>query len=396
MMTSVFIALAVCSAPFGSEPDGAPSPLEIRQSVERSLKFLEKSGTDWWTQHKCASCHHVPMSIWSLSEGKRHGFVVSDESLDKLRAGAVASYADHPKLRPVGQDGGEKSLSLNTVYLTQAATSAGKLDEAATEALKKFTVHLLDWQDADGSWKSSSNLPPVGDFTEVRTMQVLLAIAAALDKGLVDTARWTAARDKALAWLGGHKFDDLNQTLNLQLLVARRFGKPEDVAALVKQLVGQQEADGGWSQTRLPSGELKEYEDEKPTAAAAESKDGSKGSNGQGNAAPGKEPPAATAQAAAVAKTTARPSDALATGQTLYALMLSGVDAQTPAIQRAQAYLIRTQKPDGSWLVPIRSQKNSGRALSHFGTGWAAMGLMQTLSGPAEKADAASLSASSN
>ena len=75
------------------------------------------------------------------------------------------------------------SVSLNTIYLTQAVTSAAQLDETTAEALKKFTVHLLDAQDADGSWKSSATLPPVGDVTEVRTMQVLLAISAGARKG---------------------------------------------------------------------------------------------------------------------------------------------------------------------------------------------------------------------
>jgi hypothetical protein len=69
----------------------------------------------------------------------------------------------------------------------------------------------------------------------------------------------------------------------------------------------------------------------------------------------------------------------MATGQTLYALTVARIEPQHPAIRRGQAFLVRTQTEDGSWLVPIRSQKNSGRALSHFGTGWAALGLMHTL-----------------
>jgi hypothetical protein len=82
----------------------------------------------------------------------------------------------------------------------------------------------------------------------------------------------------------------------------------------------------------------------------------------------------------------------MATGQTLYALSMAGLDPQHPGLQSALAYLIRTQTKDGSWRVPIRSQKNSGTALSHYGTGWAALGLMQTLAAPVgqkEKAAAA-------
>jgi hypothetical protein len=41
--------------------------------------------------------------------------------------------------------------------------------------------------------------------------------------------------------------------------------------------------------------------------------------------------------------------------------------------------LTRTQTKDGSWTVPIRAQKNTGKAISHFGSGWAAIGLLHTL-----------------
>jgi len=329
--------------------DKAPSPDQIRKTIESSLTFLEKSGTAWWTGNKCASCHHVPISIWSLNEAKRQGFTINEKALDQLRDGAVSSYANHPKLRPVGQDGEEKgsSVSMNTVYLTLAALTADRVNETMAEAIKKSTVHLLNAQDGDGSWKSSATLPPVGDITEVRTMLVLLALASAQDKGLIETARWESARDNALAWLSKHSFLDENQSLNLRLLVAKRFGKADEVQALTKQLLQQQESDGGWSQTKEGPGAIKDYDGKKTEPATA--------------------------------KVEKRPSDAMATGQTIYALMVAGLDPQEPELQRAQAYLIRTQTKDGSWKVPIRSQKNSGTALSHYGTGWATLGLMQTL-----------------
>jgi hypothetical protein len=334
-----------------SEPEAvpAPTPAQVRQAVERSLVFLEKSGTGWWKTNKCASCHHVPISIWSLNEGKKRGFVVDDKALDQLRSWAVTSYADHPKLRPVGQDGEDKgsSVSMNTIYLTLAASPDPTMDEKTAAALKKFSAHLLAGQDADGSWKSPAKLPPVGDITEVRTMQVLLTLATAQERGLIETPSWNSARDKAMKWLSGNKFVDQNQSLNLRVLVAQRFGKPAEVQGLVKTLLARQETDGGWSQTRENASEaIKDYDGKKTGAPAKNGK---------------------------------RPSDAMATGQSLYALASAGLSPQEGAIQRGQTFLIRTQTEDGSWRVPIRSQKNSGTALSHYGTGWAALGLMQTM-----------------
>jgi hypothetical protein len=56
--------------------------------------------------------------------------------------------------------------------------------------VKKFTAHLIAKQEADGSWKAKGNLPPVEDITEVRTMQALLVLALAKEKGWV-SGNWT-------------------------------------------------------------------------------------------------------------------------------------------------------------------------------------------------------------
>jgi len=155
-------------------------------------------------------------------------------------------------------------------------------------------------------------------------MQALLVLSSVEQKGLAGDG-WADSRDRALAWLRKNKPADSNQALTLQTLLAQRFGKPEDVPPLVKQLLEKQNADGGWSQ-------LKD-----------------------------------------------RPGDALATGQTLYVLALTGADAQQPAIQRGQAFLTRTQLKDGSWWVPSRDKGRKGVAISHYGSGWATLGLIRTM-----------------
>ena len=85
-------------------------------------------------------------------------------------------------------------------------------------------------------------------------------------------------------------------------------------------------------------------------------------------------------------------TDAYATGQALVALIESGaLHTADAAFQRGIAYLLRTQMPDGSWLVRTRSSpfqplKESGfphgrhQWISAAGTSWAAMAL--TLSQP--------------
>ncbi len=336
------LTLAIADGPAGDAP---PAREQLHQAVERSLVFLEKSAADWMhgnnqvgmdqgrpvlvkgPQAACASCHHVPMTVWCMTEARNHGFKVNEKSLDEFRHWSLTPYLKHPDLQPFAQDkfGGAKT-SLNTIYLSESLFAAKEPDEQATAALKRFAAHLLSKQEADGSWKSGRTgyEPPIGDTSEVLTMQAVLVLSAAQQRGLAGDG-WADSRDRALAWLRKNKPGDSNQALTLQTQLAQRFGKSEDVPPLVKELVGQQHTDGGWSQ-------LKD-----------------------------------------------RPSDALATGQTLYVLALTGADAQAPAIQRGQAFLTRTQLKDGSWWVPSRDKGRKGLAISHYGSGWATLGLIRTL-----------------
>jgi hypothetical protein len=91
-------------------------------------------------------------------------------------------------------------------------------------------------------------------------------------------------------------------------------------------------------------------------------------------------------------------SDAYATGQAMVALHEAGMLPADKAFQRGVAYLLRTQLPDGSWMVrtrstPIQQLKDSGfphgrdQWISAAGTSWAAMAL--TLSQPGSSGQAA-------
>jgi hypothetical protein len=322
-----------------------PSREQLDQAVERSLVFLEKSAADWMhgnnqvgthegrpvlvkgPQAACASCHHVPMTVWCMTEAKNRGFKVDDKSLDEFRHWSLTAYLKHPDLQPFAQDKfNNAKTSLNTIYLSASLFAAKKPDEQATAALKKFAAHLMAKQEKDGSWKSGRTgyEPPIGDTSDVLTMQALLVLSAAEQRNLAGDG-WADSRDRALDWLQKNKPGDSNQALVLQTELAQRFGKPEDMPPLVKKLLEQQNADGGWRQ-------LKD-----------------------------------------------RPSDALATGQTLHVLALTGAENLRPAIQRGQDFLIRTQLKDGSWWVPSRDKGRKGLAISHYGSGWATIGLLQTL-----------------
>ncbi len=349
-LTPALVAAAMVVGQAEAKVTPATSAEHVQKAVSRSLAYLDKSAVDWWNgntqngvkdgkpvlvkgpQKNCASCHHVPMTLWCLTEAKNRGFAVDNESLDQFRDWSFPPYVKHPDFKPVNQDkfeGGKvgTKLSLNTIYLSLAAAADTAPDEATRDAVKKFAGHIMDKQEADGSWKAGRTgyEPPIGDVTEVLTLQALLVLAIAHDKGLVGD-RWPQARERALEWLKKNKpSDDLNQSLTMRALLAQRLGKPDELQALLKQLVQMQNPDGGWHQTKD------------------------------------------------------RPSDVLATGQNLYVLAVTGADASNKeAVERAKAYLLRTQLKDGSWWVDSRDKGRKGLAISHYGSGWATLGLIRT------------------
>jgi hypothetical protein len=87
-------------------------------------------------------------------------------------------------------------------------------------------------------------------------------------------------------------------------------------------------------------------------------------------------------------------TDAYATGQSLFALQTAGLSVTGPVYRRGASFLLRTQYPDGSWLVrsrtyPVQPPNDSGfphgkhQWISAAGTSWAAMALLSALP-PAE------------
>lgn len=160
-------------------------------------------------------------------------------------------------------------------------------------------------------------------------MWQLLAVAAN------DTEEGSAveSRAHALEWLSRAEPGSSNEWWVVRLLVNQRFGRSREARQDLKNLLSRQNADGGWS--------WKKGQD----------------------------------------------SDALATGQTLYALSVVGRTADDPSVRKAIKVLIETQRKDGSW--PVRStlrrkKEKTSETSTYMGTAWAVIGLARML--PAKRA----------
>jgi hypothetical protein len=376
-------AMAVDNLPPGQAPEAhvkSPTTAELRKAIEHSLPFIEKGSDAWITNRGCISCHVVAFSIWSNREAKQKGFAVDQKKVDRWVAFA---HGESPDLKPVLRitkqnvtdlkaDGvpetvltklkpiEDKRFQFQQMFADKLATllSADEVKQeeprimkrisregpaidadtygqlligGATERnldkdwAKKLTAAIIAKQQPDGLWSAGGQLPglnrPRPESNEATTMWVVLALFA--DPEAREAS--ADARSRALAALKNTKPGVTNESLILHLMIAHQFGEPGEVQALLKELRDQQHPDGGWSWLR------------------------DKG-----------------------------PSDAFATGQTLYALRQIGEPRTSAAIQHAEEFLLTTQQKDGSWQV---ASQGPGTVVgwSLWGTTWATIGLLQTL-----------------
>ncbi|MCE9529680.1 MAG: terpene cyclase/mutase family protein [Planctomycetes bacterium] len=334
MFPITFAILASSLNPLLQAPVTAP---QVRQMVERSLPFLEKEGLAWETT-KCVSCHHGPLMMWSGYEAKKHGFAVNDKSLELVRARALTAYNSHPKMKPTSRDV-LTELSVNVMYLTFGMGASGEPDAETTKFFDKAAAHLIDQQKDDGSWRviitkktpkgeTSFLMPPLIDNDDVTTLWALLTLNYREPTGISKEAL-AKSKEKGLKFLNDNPPSDTLQSLMLRILLAKRLGKTDEVQTLVKQLLAMQKDDGGWSQTS----KLR--------------------------------------------------SDAMGTGQALLALTTAGFTAKDPAVTKAWTYLLKTQKPNGSWFVVSRAYEPP-EFCSYMATGWVTLALVRTLPDTAE------------
>lgn len=332
-------ALCLLRPASAGEPNSIPPtmPDQVRQAVERSIEYIQAESAAWLSTRKCAACHHAPLVIWALGEADRQGHAVDQnfltetvESLlgsrEKLMASRIfPNPEDTPDPRPQG-----RGLNMGLPFLAVAARSLPSLAEGQEQSLKLIAQEIVDKQQPDGSWEFFATLrrPPINESQTTDAAWIIMALEEETGPDASESQRVALA--KAIAWLEAAEPTDIHQDKVLKLLMAARAGKPRDaMQSTIDALLALQRADGGWSQT-VPDW----------------------------------------------------PSDAYATGQTLYALALAGYTAEQPQIARGIDFLVATQNSDGSWPMLSRSTPNGEPGSSTLMTpihcaaaSWATLGL---------------------
>lgn len=329
-MNSLFLFTA---ALLGAPADSSPTPADARQAVERSLPYLMKSSAAWRDNRKCVTCHQVPFTLWPLHDGKARGLKVDEKFTADLTAWAL-NFCTTDK-HENAFTGGFLSTMVKMVLALEAAP---KRDEVA-KAYEFFVPLIEKKQRPDGSWKEGNFIGLAGyerEGIEVDTMWAVLGLTA-MEKQAGDTlspaARDTlkAMRTKALTWLKDAKPETRSDWVALRMLTERQHGDAKQAETWRQELLKRQNADGGWP--FLKGGE----------------------------------------------------SHQVVTGESLYALSVMGLNGDEPEVRKAWKFLVATQEKDGSWKTTSRQElgktgaKKVNEITTHWGTGWAAVGLLRTL-----------------
>ncbi len=332
MRSIVALVLAVFSGA-ASAQDVRLKSSDVGTAIDRGLAFLAKDAMAWKTAHNCVSCHHAALVVWSMREAKERGHAVDQPVLAELTTWVAKSGDGRTGVpRPVGIP---KALNAKAVWFALALGADPKPDAASQEGLKALLKTVESDQIENGSWAAwPETRPPIfGKSDESMTALATLALLPAAATG-DDAAK--AARDKAVKWLTATKTDDDPQSVAMRLLLWQRLGRPAaereaaERDALVKRIKERQNADGGWSQAKDMA------------------------------------------------------SDAWATGQALYALAHAGVKPDEPAVARAHAFLVKTQRAEGSWPMTSRPTKPGGEGskslipITGAGSAWAVLGLVRS------------------
>jgi ankyrin repeat protein len=312
----------------------APTKVDVKLAAERGLALLESSSHKFFEASGCVSCHHQNAAGLAAGEARARG----------LRVNPQATMARIDMLK----SGPPPALLLERMDIgvpevfASAATALAAENVPPNPVTDMIAANIAATQAADGSWHLLNGIgdrPPTseGSITRValcvRTLKVYgpPARAAEIDARIAKARQWLLAAAPVTA-----------EDRNMQLLGLHWSGAGADATKrLVAPILAAQQADGGWRQ-----------HDNLPT-------------------------------------------DAYATGQSLYALAAAGgVSPADAAYRNGVQYLLATQADNGSWHVTSRAPKfqayfNSGfpysgdQWISAWATGWATMALAQAVPAPA-------------
>jgi squalene cyclase len=295
--TLVFLTAASSRA---QSPEGDPSGdrvvAQIRTALTRALTPLQKSLVVYAEKRDCFSCHNQTVPLVALKIARSRGLAIDEDAFDGAVALTLADLETALELyRQVrGQPGGATRAAYALWALQAGDHRADLITAAVTEFLLKFD------RDRD-HWTTSSGRVPMEASHFTVTALTLRGLRAYPSSARPDVVKERI--EKARSWLAKSKPADTEDRVFRLWGLKFAAATAEETKAAANELLATQRGDGGWAQIDKLA------------------------------------------------------SDAYATGSALVALHeAGGLPTDDLAYRRGVAFLLRTQKDDGTWFVASRSR----------------------------------------
>jgi hypothetical protein len=305
---------------------GASSTATMSASVEKALTLLQTSGAQFSRVSGCQSCHHQSLPLMALGIARTRGVKV-DEPAAAQTVDATIGMLKRVADQAVKNRDRIPDVPISVSYALLGVAAQHYEADQTTEAL---THTIGAWQAEDGAFYSLPAIRPPIEASAITATALSVRALQLYGRGQEDRI------NRAAVWLRAAT-PRTTEDRAMQLLGLTWVKAPaEDIRTSMQALLKAQRQDGGWAQ-------LSTLE-----------------------------------------------TDAYATGQALVALQAAGQAVSSAEYRRGVAFLLRTQFPDGSWLVrtrtfPVQPYRESGfpygknQWISASGTSWAAMALALAL-----------------
>ena len=315
----------------GGSPQDLAKPVRLsgqagdtRAAITRSIQLLEHTSDQFFRKSGCFACHEQPAAEFAAAAARSKGIPV-DEKASHDRIWQMTLSMNPVQLEGAAALGGAD----NNLYAVETLVRAGYPSNHTTDLLAAYVAAA---QGGDGGWHLPGySRSPLQDSDFSRTAMAMRALKKYGTAGRVSEMKERIARGKQ--WLM-HAEPVILEDMDMRLAgVAASGASAAELRKLAEPILAMQRSDGGWAQRQ------------------------------------------------------GYPSDAYATGMTLWALNEAGVMRPD---SKGVKFLLATQGDDGSWHVASRATKfqqyfESGfpygqdQWISTMATGWAANALALSL-----------------
>lgn len=298
----------------------------LRASVQKAIALLESSSRQFTSISGCYSCHHQALPHLAFGIARTRGFVTDEAAARQQTEGAVQAMRSVSE-QAVRNPDRIPDPPIGVSYTLLALAANQYAPDETTAAMARV---IAAWQSADGAFYPLPPMRPPLEASPVSATALSLRALQLYGKDMDERV------SRARAWLASVQPRTSEDHAMRLLGLVWSAADPDLIRGAAEALRAQQGPDGGWSQL------------------------------------PGLE------------------TDAYATGQALVALHHAGVPASSAAYRRGAGFLLRTQFPDGSWLVrsrafPVQALRDSGfpngknQWISAAGSSWATAALSLAL-----------------